>query len=226
LYFAVYQFHFGVLIKFWPELLRAAGTTVLISVTAFAISMPISLGAVFLRCGKHRLVRILVAVYVEIFRNTPLLVIVYVLYFGLPSINVVMGAYTCGILALTLCGTAYLIEIFRGSLSAIPIGQYHAAATLGMTRFRTNATIIIPQLMRISYPAVGNQVNGMILGSSLVSVIGINDITQVSYLIGSETFRYIEAFMAAAVLYIVVTHTVSYLWRLVGRRLRRGMGVL
>jgi polar amino acid transport system permease protein len=205
-------------------MLSALRLTVLISVLAVLCSLPIGLALAFLRTSRHALVRLPAAVYVEVLRNVPLLVIVYILFYGLPSYGLRLGAFTSGLAALTLNGSAYLTEVFRGGLKAIPKGQYEAARSLGLPNRHVLGSVVVPQLFAITFPALGNQVVGLILGSALVSVIGINELTHVSYVIGSKTFRYFEVFVVAGAMYLIAVQLINRVWEIAGRRLRKGVG--
>src|SRR6185437_1288103 len=214
---------FGALSPYIGSMLNALKITLFISVLAVLLSLPIGLTLAFFRTSRYAVLRIPAAIYVEVLRNVPLLVIIYILYYGLPSYGVVLGALTSGVAALTLNGSAYLTEVFRGGLTAIPKGQYEAARSLGLPHRHVLGSVVIPQLFRITFPALGNQVVGLILGSALVSVIGINELTHVSYVIGSKTFRYFEVFVVAGVMYLIAVQLVSRIWGIVGRRVRKGM---
>lgn len=214
---------FGALSPYMGSLLDALRLTIVISVLAVLCSLPIGLSLAFLRTSRHLALRIPAAIYVEVLRNVPLLVIVYIFFYGLPSYGVTLGAFTSGLIALTLNGSAYLTEVFRGGLKAIPKGQYEAARSLGLPHRHVLGSVVIPQLFKITFPALGNQVVGLILGSALVSVIGINELTHVSYVIGSKTFRYFEVFVVAGVMYVIAVQLINRMWELVGRRLRKGV---
>lgn len=167
------------------------------------------------RTGHSRPLRALTTAYVELVRNVPLLVVLYLLFYALPA-GFRLNAFQAGVLALAVNSTAFCIEIFRGGLSAIPPGQYEAAASLGLHRVHTLRLIIFPQLLRIVFPALGNQVISVVLGSSVASVIGVAELTYETLSIGSLTFRYFELFVIAAVFYIVAAQIIALAWRGVG----------
>lgn len=217
---------FGSLGPYAGTMVRALWLTIELSVLAVLCSLPIGLALAFLRTSRHLVLRIPATIYVEILRNVPLLVIIYILFYGLPSEGVTLGAFQCGVAALTLNGSAYLTEVFRGGLGAIPRGQTEAARSLGLTHRHVLGSVIVPQLFRITFPALGNQVVGLILGSALVSVIGINELTHVSYVIGSHTFRYFEVFVVAGALYLVAVQLINRLWAAAGRKYIRGVTTL
>ena len=154
----------------------------------------------------------------EVLRNVPLLVVVYLFFYGLPTVGLQLDSFTSGLAALAVNSTAYVIEIFRGGLAAIPKGQYEAANSLGMRPLQVLAHVVTPQLVRISFPALGNQVVGIILGSSLVSVVGIAELTSVSYRVGAITFRFFEVFVVAGVLYFTAVQMINRVWVFAGGR--------
>jgi polar amino acid transport system permease protein len=156
-----------------------------------------------------------IAVYVELVRNVPLLVVLYLLFYGLPA-SLRLSALQAGVLALAVNSTAFSVEIFRGGLSAIPHGQYEAAASIGLHRALAFRLIIMPQLLRVVFPSLGNQVISVVLGSSVASVIGVPELTYETLSIGSITFRYFELFVLAAIAYIVAAQAISLAWRIVG----------
>lgn len=213
-----YHINFGVLAPYLDLFVRGFELTVGISLVSLAISLPLGLGGALLRTSHHRWLRIATAVYVEALRNVPLLVVVYVFFYELPGLGVRLDSVASGIAALSVNSTAYVIEIFRGGLAAIPKGQYEASASLGMRPAQAFRFVILPQLLRVSFPALGNQVVGLILGSSLVSVVGIPELTSVSYKVGAQTFRYFEVFVVAAVFYFVAVQLINRVWTIVGRR--------
>jgi polar amino acid transport system permease protein len=156
--------------------------------------------------------------YVEVFRNVPLLVIVYLVFYELPAFGLRVDSFTSGVIALALNSTAYTVEIFRGGLAAIPQGQYEAAHSLAFRAPQTLRHIVLPQLMRISFPALGNQVVGVILGSALVSVVGVAELTNVALKVGSQTFRYFEVFIVVGAFYLVAVQLINRLWVFAGER--------
>ncbi len=171
-----------------------------------------------IRTSRYRPLAVAAGAYVEVFRNVPLLVVIYVFFYGLPSLGLQLDSFMSGLAALSVNSTAYVIEIFRGGLAGIPKGQYEAAHSLGMRPHQVLAHVVMPQLFRISFPALGNQVVGLILGSSLVSVVGIAELTSISYKVGSITFRYFEVFVVAAIFYFLAVQVINRFWVFAGNR--------
>ncbi len=179
------------------------------------ISIPLGLlGAV----GRSNRVPILdqaIATFVELIRNVPLLVVLYLLFYALPA-RIRLTALEAGVLALAINSTAFCIEIFRGGFSAIPRGQYEAASALGLHPVLAFRLVIFPQLLRVVFPALGNQVISVVLGSSVAAVIGVPELTYETLSIGSMTFRYFELFVLAAVCYIIAAQLIGLVWRAAG----------
>jgi His/Glu/Gln/Arg/opine family amino acid ABC transporter permease subunit len=214
----VYVIDFGRLAPYIGLFVDGFRLTLELSVAALAISMPLGLGGALLRTSQSRVLRNSMAAYVQIFRNVPLLVVVYIVFYELPVLGIQIDSFMSGLLAITMNSTAYLIEIFRGGLAAIPRGQYDAANALGMRAHQIFLYVVLPQLVRVAFPALGNQVVGVILGSSLVMVVGVRELTLTSYIVGAETYRYFEVFVIAAIFYMVAVQLVNRFWIFAGRR--------
>ena len=152
----------------------------------------------------HAIPRSLVRVYVELFRNTPLLIQLFIFYFGLPQIGISLSPFTCGLLALTLYTAAYNVEIFRSGLEAVPRGQHEAARATGLSPLHEAMHIIIPQALRIAFPALGNNLISLVKNSALVSTIGMVELTFMANDISFQNFRSFEVYGTAAVLYVII----------------------
>jgi polar amino acid transport system permease protein len=166
------------------------------------------LGAVARRSGLWPL-RLIGAAYVEAIRNTPALVQIFLVYFGLPFFGIHLPAFVAGVVALAINAGAYLTETIRAGLASVPPGQFEAARTLGLSRASVFAHVVLPQAVRVVYPPVVNEFLQVILGSSLLSTIALNEITGVALTISGLTFETINAFSVALVLYLLLTTLVS-----------------
>jgi polar amino acid transport system permease protein len=149
------------------------------------------------------------AIYVEAIRNTPALVQIFIVFFGLPAIGVYLPAYMAGVVALSINAGAYLTEIIRAGLEAVPPGQLEAARTLGLSRSHTFFQVVLPQAMRTVYPPVINEFMQVILATSLLSVIALDELTGVALIVNSLTFETMQAFGFALVLYLILTNVVA-----------------
>jgi polar amino acid transport system permease protein len=214
----MYQFAPWTLLPYAPAFVAAFGQTVFISLVALAVSFPAGLIGAFARTSRVSSVRAIAAIYVELLRNLPFLVLLYLLYFTLPATGLKFDAVASGVLALALNSTAYTIEIFRGGLKAIPDTQYQAAYSLGMRPYQVLIHVVIPQVLRLSFPGLGNQVVAVVLSSSLVSVIGVSELTYRSLVVGSKTFRYFEVLALAGILYLGAIQLIKLGWSWMGMR--------
>ena len=151
--------------------------------------------------------------YVEMFRGTPLLIQLFFIYYGLPSIGLTMNNYVAGIVGLGLNGGAYISEIVRGALYSVEQGQKEASAALGLSWLQTMVLVILPQSIRVALPPLVNSFSSLLKDSSLVSVLAITELTRVSQLIYTRTFRAFEVYLAVGALYFVMIYTVSLISR-------------
>lgn len=204
-----YAFQFGVVWDNWQRLLGGAAATVRISVAAFALGLVLALLCAFVRDLRQqgagaRAVRWLVRGYVEVIRNTPLLVQLFIIYFSLPGIGIRMGADQAAVLGLGLNFGGYATEILRSGIEAVPRGQVEAAAALGLSRWRTFRHVVLVPAVRTCYPALAGQFILLLLGSSVVSAISALELTSEVNTLQSTTFRSFEFYFAATILYFML----------------------
>ncbi len=204
-----------------PYLLEGAGLTVMISAVAMVVATVLGLALAALSQAPARLVRRLVGAYVEVFRNTPLLIQIFIVYFGLPQLGLKLSPFLSGLSALVFYAAAYNTEIFRAGLEAVPRGQLEAARSLGLSALATLGWITVPQALRISFPALGNNLVSLVKNSSLVSTIGMVELMFVANDISFNNFRTFEIYGATAVIYVVLVLALTRLLRVAERRLLR-----
>lgn len=161
--------------------------------------------------------RWLLTAYVQVFRNTPLLVQLYFFYKGLPHLGVTFSPIMCGILALSLQTAAYMAEIIRAGIEAVPREQMEGGLSLGFSRFETYLGIVVPQALGVILPPMGNQVVGLVKNSSLVAFITVPDLFFVIFEGAAEHFEYLAFFTLGIVLYMALTLLVSGLFLLLER---------
>ncbi len=203
--------------RYLPMFLHGMKTTLSVSVLGFMLALGIGLAGAAARQSNSRIWSAVAGVYVEIIRNTPTLLQVFIIYFGLPSIGLKFSNYQAAIIALGISGGGYLIEIFRSGFAAIPRGQREAASTLGLSSVDTYFYVLLPQAMKIVYPPTVGQFLQMVLGSSLLSVIGLTEITGQAQLINEETFMSMPTFIIALLAYLILTNAVSLCASIAGR---------
>jgi polar amino acid transport system substrate-binding protein len=200
--------------------LEGAGYTLAISVAAFALAVPIALLLATLRLFGKGALRVGSAAYTEIFRGTPVLLQLYVLYYGLASV-VNLSPLVAAVLGLGLNYAAYEGEVYRGAISAIPRGQSEAAAALGLTRTQTLRYVLLPQAFRNALPAMTNDFVALLKDSSLVSVITVVELTKRMTITAVETRGWLVPGLACAALYFAMSFPLARLARRLEKRLTR-----
>lgn len=185
-------------------LLPAIPWTILITVTSFALALVLGLFFGLLRISRRKTVKILAGMYIDVIRGIPLLVQIFFIYFGLGTI-LNLERFTAGVLAIGICYSAYVAEVFRAGIEAIDHGQYEAAYSLGMTRLQTLRHVIIPQSIRIVIPPIANQFIAALKDSSLVSIIGLRELTRAGREYYSQNFTDFQTWFLVGLIYLIMT---------------------
>jgi polar amino acid transport system permease protein len=196
-------------------LIKGAGISLALSVGAMLIGLVFGTIAAFMRRSDNRIVRGPASFYVWLLRGTPVLVQLIIIYTGLPQLGITLGVIPSALLGLGLNEGAYLAEIIRAGISAVPRGQFEAARAIGMTRVTTMRVVVMPQALRIIIPALGNAFNGLMKTSSLASVISMEELLRRTELLIQVQFKVLEIFMVSALYYLLLTT----LWGFVQARL-------
>lgn len=199
-----YIFDFSFLHEYWPNVVDGIIKTLYLSVVSMVLGLVIgSLTAVGRSYGP-RAVRVVAVVYVELVRNTPLIIQVFWLFFGLAVLQFRIGATNAAIIALAINAGAYTAEIIRAGLGSIHRGQTEAASCLALTKYQLITSILLPQALEKMYPALVSQFVLLMLASSLMSQISVEELTGVAYMIQSFTFRGFEVYLIIAVVYLAL----------------------
>jgi polar amino acid transport system permease protein len=169
------------------------------------LGLILALGRVY----GNKIISGLCAGYIEIIRGTPLLVQLFIIYFGLPQIGISLSPINAALIGLALNSGAYQAEYLRGSIQSIESGQMIAARTLGMTKLQSIKNIILPQALRISIPAWSNELIYLIKYTSIAYIIQVEELTAEGKFIAAETFRYIEIFTIIALIYLILTFVLT-----------------
>jgi polar amino acid transport system permease protein len=188
-----------------PFILSAVPVTIFVAVTSIALAIILAVVGALGRLSEAAPVYALATLYVSLVRGTPLIVQIIFVYLALPQFGIVLDPLQGGILALAFNYGAYMTEIFRAGIQAVPRGQVEAAQSLGMPGSLIMRRIVLPQAVRIVIPAIGNEFIAMIKDSALVSYVGIQEVFWRASNIGSRFFRTFETLMVAAVIYWVMT---------------------
>lgn len=160
--------------------------------------------------------------YVEVVRGIPLIVLLSVVYYGLPALGITLEGFPAAVLALGLYSAAYTSEIVRGGLNSVPTGQIEAARSLGLSRGQAIQTVILPQAWRVALPALGNEFVSLILGSSLASAVTLQELFSQGRYITNATYRQFEVYAVLALIYFLLTLVLTRLIRLLEKRVSRG----
>jgi polar amino acid transport system permease protein len=207
----------------WRELLHGAFVTIEITLGAIILGCLIGLVIGLGRLDpRRRVVFGLCTAYVSFIRGTPLLVQLFIWFFGLPHFGLNLPAFFCGIVGMGIYSGAYVSEIVRGAIQSIERGQMEAARSLGMPYRKAMREIVVPQALVRMIPPLGNEFIALIKNSSLVSLLTIADLMHEGQKIISTSYRSLEVYLAIALVYFVLTNLTGLGLRLVERRLRAG----
>jgi polar amino acid transport system permease protein len=222
-----YKFDFSFLAERWPAFLEGAWLTIQLTVVSIALGFVLGTLCAVLRVYGGGVVRRLVGFYVEIIRNTPLLVQIFIVYFGLASMGLKLSAELSAIIALVINVGAYTTEIMRAGIESIGKTQIEAADCLGLTRVQTILHIVLLPAMERVFPALSSQFVLLMLASSITSQISAEELTATANLIQSETYRSFEVYLVVAVVYLALSLLYRCGFWLIGRLLfvrRRKLG--
>ncbi len=200
-----YAFHFEDIWAARDELLQGTVLTIELSAISMVLSLVVAVFGALGRTGGPRWLQAVIAGYVEVIRNTPFLVQVFFLFFGLPALHIRLDTDICAVLAMVLNGSAYTIEIIRAGLESIGHGQSEASRALGLHRLQTFRLVVLPQALRAVVPPLGSQFILLMLNSSILSFISADELTAATQDISSRTFRSFEAYIAAMVIYFALS---------------------
>jgi polar amino acid transport system permease protein len=212
-----YSFDFSFLRDYWPMLADGLLLTVQLALMATVLGFLLGTLCAVGSTSRSRVLRMLVGLYVEIIRNTPLLVQLFVVFFGLASLGLKLSATTSAVIGLSINIGAYSSEIIRAGIEAIPRGQVEAGDCLALSRWQVLATIVLPTAIEKVYPALASQYVLLMLGTSIVSQISAEELTAAANRIQSDTFRPFEVFLVVAALYLALSFLMRGLFWAVGQ---------
>nr|WP_246580574.1 amino acid ABC transporter permease [Deinococcus aestuarii] len=205
-----------------PVLIQGAGVTLAFALAAMVLGLPLGFLVALARLSRFAFLRGLTGLYVSFIRGTPLLVQIFVIYYGLPSFGITLSPVVGGVLALTLNAGAYLSETIRAAILSVGRGQREAAYSLGLTGAQTMRLIVLPQALRVAAPSLGNSLIGLVKDTSLVSVITVVELLRSAQLVIARTFEPFGPYIMAALLYWAISGILEVVQRRVERRLSRG----
>jgi polar amino acid transport system permease protein len=218
-----YSMDFRFITQYKELYLTGTRNTIILAILAVAFGVILGLILALMRRSKIKPVKFLASAYIEFIRGTPLLVQLFIIFYGLPVVTGMrFPDFVAGVIALSLNSAAYVAEIIRAGLQSVDKGQMEAARSLGMTHHLAMRHIIIPQAFKNILPALGNEFIVVIKESAIVSVIGIYDIMRSANIVRGITYRPFEPLIVAAVIYFILTFTLSNLLGVAERRMRAG----
>jgi len=212
--------NFELMIETFPKLLSGLNLTIQLVTISLFLGFCLAIGLALLRLSNNTFLSFFAKTYVFYFRGTPLLVQIFLIYYGIAQFEIIREtfvwsffkeAYWCGILALTLNTCAYSSEIIRGGILSVPFGQIESAKSVGMSRFLLYRRIILPIAFRQALPAYGNEIILMVKATSLVSTITLMEVTGIARLIIAKTFSPVEIFIVAGLIYLTINFIVTRL---------------
>jgi polar amino acid transport system permease protein len=220
---ALFNIHWS---DYTSDLASALLKTIEFTIVGFAGAAVLGLALALMRLSSVRALRIPAAIYTELFKNIPLLAIIFLTYFGLPSQGIKLNVFTAGALSLIIFYAAYLSEIFRAAIAGVHGGQGEAAEALGMSRRATFAHIVFPQALRSALPGTNTMLVDLLKSTSLLVTISAAELMSQGQLIASETFRALEVYLVISALYFALCYPLSQglLW--FERQIRGGVALL
>ena len=200
-----------------PQMLEGSLLTLGIFGVTIVLSLPLGFLVSLARISKFRVVRFVTGVYILIMRGSPLLLQLIAVYYGLPRLGIVFERFEAGVVAFALNYAAYLAEIYRGGIQSVPEGQYEGARVLGLTKRQTMLRVILPQALKRSLPAIGNEATILVKDSALLYAIGMTDLLRVAEIASIRDFRF-EPFIFAFIFYIVFSFLLERFWSYIEKR--------
>jgi polar amino acid transport system permease protein len=214
-----YHLNFNLVWKYFDRLAWGLVLSLELAAVGIAIGIVIGLGLAVLSQGARRPLRMLVAAYVEFIRNVPLLLLVYLVFYGIPSVGgFAYDATTSFVMTLAVYAGAYLVEVFRAGLDAIPKGLIDAGRAIGLTPAQLVLHVRIPTMIRIVLPSLGNAFISLFKDTSLATVLAVPELTYGANWIYTNTFRIVEVYAVVAPMYLVTGYLLLFGLRLLERR--------
>lgn len=197
------------ILRVYPFFVEAAWVTIELSVLTTILGLTCGALGAAARLSRHMVLRAIAAVYVSVFRGTPALIQLFILYFGGPQIGINLDAFDAGVIGLGVNIGAYMTETMRGAIISVDKGQTEAARTLGMSRWETMRKVVLPQAMRMMIRPLGVNINALIKGTALVAAISVVELTYTAQRYIGSTYKPFEMFLLSGVLYMVIIYIVG-----------------
>jgi polar amino acid transport system permease protein len=212
------EFNFGTVLEQWPMLLRGLGLTVMLTAFSAVLGSLVGTACAWARLHGNPILKRVVGGYVELVRNTPFIIQLFFIFFGLPSLGLRLSVEVACVLAMVLNLGAYACEIVRAGLQSTPKGQLEAAMSLALTPWQTFSRVVLPPALARIWPALVSQIIIVMLGSAVCGQISAEELSQAANLIASRTFRNFEAYIIVTVVYLLLAIALRQLLNWVGPR--------
>ena len=212
---------FDFLPKYYTTYIDATVTTLKVSLIALLIGLLLGIVICLAKISTIKVLNVLATIYVEVIRNTPILVQIMIIYFALPEVGISFTPFMSAIIALSINSGAYVSEIFRSGILAIDKGQMEAGRSLGLSYFQTMKFIILPQALKNSFPALGNEFISLVKESSIVYFVGVADIMFAANTVKNATYETFGPYLIAAAIYFIITSVLSFLVKRLEKKLAK-----
>ena len=212
---------FDFLPKYYRTYIDATVTTLKVSLIALLIGLLLGIVICLAKISTIKVLNVLATIYVEVIRNTPILVQIMIIYFALPEVGISFTPFMSAIIALSINSGAYVSEIFRSGILAIDKGQMEAGRSLGLSYFQTMKFIILPQALKNSLPALGNEFISLVKESSIVYFVGVADIMFAANTVKNATYETFGPYLIAAAIYFIITSVLSFLVKRLEKKLAK-----
>lgn len=219
------NFDFVYFIKVLPVILRALPITLSIGCISMIIGLILGLCVTFLRRSRFNMLNKVFDLYVSFFRGTPLMVQLFIFFFGLPQVFPLLSkitAYPAAIIVLSINASAYISEVMRSSIDAVDYGQYEAALSIGMSNTQAMERIVLPQAFKVAVLPLGNTFISLIQGTAITFMIGLKDIMSIAKVSSAASYRFLEAFLAVGLIYWILTLLITKLINWLSFKLSKG----
>lgn len=217
---------FSFLNEYYSVFIQGTKSTILVSIIALFIGFLLGMLVCIMKISTSKVLKTISTIYIEILRGTPILVQIYILYFGLPQIGInfpgifgLSSAFVTGAIGLSINSSAYVAEILRGGIQSVDKGQMEASRSLGLGYASTMLHVIIPQGVKNSLPSLANEFIALVKESAIISIVGVQEIMFSSSTVRIATFKALEPYIIAAIIYFVLTFTLSKLVGLLEKKL-------
>lgn len=208
-----------------PRLIEATGNTLIAAGAGYLIALVLGLVLALGQRSPYRVLTFVVREFVEFVRSTPLLLQIFFLFYVGPQVGITLSPWLTGMIAIGLHYSCYLSEVYRGGLDSVPKGQWEAATALNMSTLQTYKRLIIPQAIPPAIPGMGNYLVGIFKDTPMLSVIGVAELIHTANAIGSETWRYLEAYTLVGLIFLALSLPAAGLIRLFEGFVRRKLGM-